>query len=462
NSFYSQQEYDKALLYYEKSLAIREQRADKTGMAAVLNNIGNIYMDTNVFDKALETLFKAASINEELGLREVLATNFINIGKVYQKNKESKKALDYFLQAKQLLDELGSKTFNAQLNAEIGRIYSELNQDSKALSFLLQSIEEAKASKNISTQASAYGFLMEHYRKTNNYKSAFEVSQLHAALKDSLESLELKSRIHDLEAKYESGKKEAEIALLKAEQELKTLELEKQRANLTLILFALAAVVLISIVFVNRYRVLNRTRRQLEMEKMRSQIARDLHDDLGSTLSSINIISNMALNSNNQAENYFQRIREQSSRMMDNMSDIVWSINPNNDSLAQLIIKMKEFAAEILEPKNINYTFEEIGDTSNIKLDVEKRKNLYLIFKESINNAAKYSEGKNVFIKLLAENQHLLLVVQDDGKGFDQLKVKNGNGLKNMEHRAQSIGGKISRSSATGQGTNIQLQIPIT
>ena len=126
-------------------------------------------------------------------------------------------------------------------------------------------------------------------------------------------------------------------------------------------------------------------------EQIRSKVARDLHDDIGSTLSSINILSQVALvEKNGNTQTYLQRIGEQTTRMMEDMGDMVWSINPRNDSMSQIIIRMREFASEIFELKNMEYSFSDKVSESLI-LDADKRKNLFLIFKETINNAAKYS-----------------------------------------------------------------------
>jgi signal transduction histidine kinase len=148
--------------------------------------------------------------------------------------------------------------------------------------------------------------------------------------------------------------------------------------------------------------------------------------------------------------------------MMEKMSDIVWSINPRNDSLEQVVIKMKEFAAEILEPKNIDYVFNIEDDIQALKLDVEKRKNIFLIFKEAVNNAAKYSEGNKLTVSLLLRQDILHLSVEDDGKGFEPALATRGNGLKNMDARAHSMNGKMMQTSRPGTGTIIQLEVPLT
>jgi signal transduction histidine kinase/ligand-binding sensor domain-containing protein len=196
-------------------------------------------------------------------------------------------------------------------------------------------------------------------------------------------------------------------------------------------------------------------------ETIRSKVARDLHDDIGSTLSSINIMSQIALQENENAGTHLKKIASHSARMMESMSDIVWSINPKNDSLEQVAVKMKEFAAEILEPKNIDYAFNIENNTLTLNLDVEKRKNIFLIFKEAVNNAAKYSEGDKLTVSLMVRNGTLHLSVEDNGKGFEAI-VPRGNGLKNMEDRAHSMNGKMVQRSKPGAGTFIELEVPLT
>jgi signal transduction histidine kinase len=198
-------------------------------------------------------------------------------------------------------------------------------------------------------------------------------------------------------------------------------------------------------------------------EQIRSKVARDLHDDIGSTLSSINIISKLAMNeSNGNTHRHLQRIGEHSAKMMESMSDIVWSINPNNDSLEQMMVKMKEFAAEILEPRNITYTFQGEESLNVTALEIQVRKNIFLIFKEAINNAAKYSEATLVTVQLEVKENTLHLLIADNGKGFDMNGVKPGNGLLNIRERAKVIDASLALRSSPKSGTQFKLEIPIT
>jgi len=221
------------------------------------------------------------------------------------------------------------------------------------------------------------------------------------------------------------------------------------------------SVVVIGILLVNRYRVMNKVNRALEIERMRNTIARDLHDDIGSALSSINILSQVAqVEKNGDARNYLQRIGDQSARIMENMDDMVWSIHPGNDSMEQVIIRMREFVTEILDPKNIEYRISE-NVATKVTIGADERRNLFLIFKEAINNAAKYSKATRVEISLQRRDHSLVLSVHDNGQGFDEQATKAGNGLRNMRERAQELGGTVSIKTAAAGGTEIEVQLPI-
>ncbi|MBL7875968.1 MAG: histidine kinase, partial [Cyclobacteriaceae bacterium] len=284
----------------------------------------------------------------------------------------------------------------------------------------------------------------------------------HQALSDSIEGSSVVLQLKELEEKYQNEKHQQEIELLRKDQELQAIALSRERTNVALIAFALLSVLIISILLVNRYRVKNRANRLIEMERMRNTIARDLHDDIGSTLSSINIMSQLAMNENGNASLHLKKIATHSAQMMENMSDIVWSINPKNDLAEHMVFKMKEFAAEILEPVGINYSFQVEEGVDTVRLNSEKRKNLFLIFKESVNNAAKYSNGTQVTINLFLRSNHLHLEVSDNGKGFNQEEVNRGNGLSNMKDRASAIMGALQYITESGKGTRVLLAVPIT
>ncbi|MEO5561899.1 MAG: two-component regulator propeller domain-containing protein [Chitinophagaceae bacterium] len=205
--------------------------------------------------------------------------------------------------------------------------------------------------------------------------------------------------------------------------------------------------------------------KKLEVERLRLRISRDLHDDIGSALTSINVLSKVALSKGGdqtEMSGYLSRIKDSTMITMESMSDIVWAINPRNDKLGSLMSRMKEFAADIGEAQGIDLDFTLPVELEKLSLDLSKRKNLFLIFKEAINNAVKYSQCTLLKIKFDRSGNRLNMIIQDNGKGFDQSAIVPGNGLHNMKERAGECNGDLHIDSSVGHGTSITLEIPIT
>lgn len=209
-----------------------------------------------------------------------------------------------------------------------------------------------------------------------------------------------------------------------------------------------------------------RINRLLAVQKLREKVARDLHDDMGSTLTSISILSEIAnvklTGDNKLVKDYLGRISTNSHQMMDAMDDIVWSINPANDTMRRIIARMREYAATVLEPRDIDYTVINDDKLKNIKFDMDVRRNLFLIFKEALNNLVKYSQATSVRIEFMIDRSALQLTIKDNGVGFDKDTVVYGNGLSNMKKRAAAMRGTFTITSQKNEGATVTLRIPIT
>ncbi|HVM86936.1 MAG TPA: two-component regulator propeller domain-containing protein [Puia sp.] len=222
-----------------------------------------------------------------------------------------------------------------------------------------------------------------------------------------------------------------------------------------------AILTVLIIYFVYNYRKANKA----ELSKMRQKIASDLHDDIGSTLNSISVYSEIAgrqLKENTAAtKDLLDKIGIVSRNMIDNMNDIVWAISPKNDHFEKIIQRMQYFAGEILSGKNILLQFSIDEKVKGINLAMEKRKNFYLIFKEAINNTYKYSMCRTVNVVLAFEQEKLIMIITDDGCGFDaEQKNNRGNGLRNMNDRAKEIGATLLIKSWQAKGTRLELSLP--
>jgi signal transduction histidine kinase/ligand-binding sensor domain-containing protein len=233
--------------------------------------------------------------------------------------------------------------------------------------------------------------------------------------------------------------------------------------------FVMIALLLATIVYIiYRYRINELLKRQA----IRNKIAQDLHDNVGSTLSSISIYSQVAkiYNEKDRQEDLkhtLEKISSTSGEMISEMNDIVWVINPRHDNMDTIIQRMESYAKPLLNVQEINYKFEYDPDIIKMQLQMESRKNFYLIFKEAVNNAVKYSGCKNLFVKVERKKNQVILSVKDDGNGFDTHEAEkkaagslSGNGLRNMGLRAKEMKGQLHILSKPGGGTAVELLFP--
>lgn len=226
--------------------------------------------------------------------------------------------------------------------------------------------------------------------------------------------------------------------------------------------FILLAVLFTAFVIYSFFRY--RINQLKKLHEMRNSISRNLHDDIGASLSNISILNELARRNapdNHKLRKYLDKAGEDIQRTSEDLGDIVWNINPAFDDLQNLFIRMRRYAADMTEGRNINCIISLPGQAENIKMEMIKRRNLYLIFKEAVNNMAKYSEAANGTINIEIKNNELLMQIKDDGKGFDNTIVKTGNGLTNMKQRAGICNGTLQIISAPGKGTVICLTMPI-
>ena len=206
----------------------------------------------------------------------------------------------------------------------------------------------------------------------------------------------------------------------------------------------------------------NRKQKLRDIRRIRNKIASDLHDDLGATLSSISIMSELVnqqvKDRSPQASSLLEKIGNSSRNMIESVNDMVWAINPQNDSFENIIKRMRTFASEILAAKDIAFHFDFDRNLIQSKLKMDLRRNFYLIFKEAVNNVAKYSGASNAFVMIWNRDTNLKMTIRDDGNGFEINGMKAGNGLLNMQQRAGMMNARFNLESIPGKGTTIELE----
>jgi len=209
-----------------------------------------------------------------------------------------------------------------------------------------------------------------------------------------------------------------------------------------------------------------RLNKLLEVERTRVRIARDLHDDISATITGIVYFSDaiekeVGEKKTPMLQKLISLIHESATNVQESMSDIIWSINPENDKLETVIPKFRRYASDLCESKGINYDIQIPESFAGKSLTMEKRRNLWLVFKEMVTNAVKHSDCTELNISISIKDSILNLIVSDNGKGFDLDKPSEGNGVKNVYARSKSLNGEIKLITEPGKGTEWELSIPI-
>jgi two-component system sensor histidine kinase UhpB len=231
---------------------------------------------------------------------------------------------------------------------------------------------------------------------------------------------------------------------------------------LVILMISILALIISFILFRVNY---NETKKIKKLIHIRNSIARDLHDDIGATLSSISfstqaVRQRIEQNKLNDALDILSQMGDDARHTVAGMSDIVWMVNPANDSFENLFNKIGDYARDVCVANQITIHFQ--NTTKNMQnIDLLKRRDIYFLCKEIINNAIKYAQAGNIYIDISNSLHNLKIMIKDDGNGFDIDTVKHGNGILNMKVRAAELKGNIAINSVIQKGTTIQIELPL-
>jgi len=223
-----------------------------------------------------------------------------------------------------------------------------------------------------------------------------------------------------------------------------------------------SGILAIAIFFYALYRY--RIQQLLRLQTVRNNIAANLHDDIGSSLTNISILSELSYKNISQPEKaqpFLKRISEEVQASNQAMDDIIWSVNSRNDSLQETIARMRRYAAELFDNSETNCHLQLDENAGNKKLSMEQRKDVYLIYKEVLTNIHKHAHANNVWIEVAQNQNHLLIQINDDGKGFNTNSVTHRNGLKNLRSRVEKWNGTIQIRSEENKGVDIEIKIAL-
>lgn len=484
-------------LYFE-GLYIAEKYNDSSLIAAGYNHLGNLLIPLNHHEEALNYLEKSKTIYQKIGEINKSAYPISNIAKIYDYNGDFDKAFTTYIYSKNIAEKYNdyfevAQTLKrlANLYLKVGRIrecelycdsvisisnkynYKHLiadiheirgmmfqklkmyNESKNELLISLRIYEELKFMPSVmySNQklSELYELLNEPIKSKYHLKKFYE-------LKDTIENADEKLKIQV--QRYDFEKQQIKKELNDRIKEEKNIKDKKIFFIITVCLFIICT---LSIVFIF-YKKQTRIKEKLEKEKLKSRISSDLHDEVGASLSNISVFVELLkkrINKKESVDDILDNLGEISKDMTSKMSDIVWSLKLENMTFQNMLDRLEQLYSPILSQLNIKF-FVSHNDANLINHDFKPEiiKELYLIVKEAINNSIKYSKCSEIDLKIKNESSKIKIMVSDNGKGFNlQENLNKGNGLRNMQNRANQIGAVLVIDSSDIVGTTISISI---
>jgi two-component system, NarL family, sensor histidine kinase UhpB len=449
-----QKKYSEALAYELKAIELyktidRSFIANRYIAAAFYSNL----LGDSI--KAIEYFKESETTSKELNRRDILRNVYSYMSGFYRDRKDFANAYNYYRKFIAYRDSLTS----TETETKIAALQTQYETERKDFEIKRLSTEQRIKQLEIEKQkAIIAGNEAESQQKQNEIDLLSQSQQL--------QEERLKAQGTELEKQSLLAKNnEQKFQLAEKEKLLQQKQISNQKQLRNFLIGGLLLLSLLGYLYFNRYQLKKKLEQQKSLLAMRNSISENLHDDIGASLSNIGILNELAkrnLQNPEKSTGYLNKAGEDIQRISESISDIVWNINPKYDELKNLFVRMKRYAADMMDGKNISYELNFSEEAEALNLTMEKRRNFYLIFKEAVNNLVKYSQAQHAVIEVSAVHQHLKLFVKDDGKGFDSSIKSSGNGLHNMQKRTADINGVFKVQSTPGSGTSITLDIPIT
>ncbi|MBC7850246.1 MAG: hypothetical protein H7Y31_10945 [Chitinophagaceae bacterium] len=446
------QNYTEALKYLGS--AYREtdpQVISNNEISFIAFNLGCTEYKLKQFDSAIIHLKKAGelsrSVKDYIGALDAdlfVSQAYENLGQPdsslhYYKRHTALAKSAFSLEKQKVIAELTTKYESEKKDHAIELLQKESEATSYSLLLQKQEVVKQQLENEKKTQALAIASQQNEINKLDALQQAF--------------TLEKQRR--------ENEKNQARVTLLEKESAYQKLLAAKQNQQKKMLYAGIAILLLAGAFIVQRYIRRNKIQNQQDMLKERLRISRELHDELGATLSGVALFSEiakqkMAQHNAEEVQHYLGHISAGSLEMVEKMGDIVWTINPDNETLEHMLDRLKYYAINLCSGKNITLHFDIDEASSHLFPTVQDRRNIYLLSKEGINNAVKYAGASTIFYSIKKSGSSIILEIRDDGKGFNQRSVTKGNGLDNMHARAAALNTRLNIQTNSG-GTCIQL-----
>ncbi|WP_008585074.1 tetratricopeptide repeat-containing sensor histidine kinase [Niabella soli] len=451
--------YADAITYFRRGLVLSEKANNYLGISMNYNNIGEVYEFTGKFDSAIKYYQESLLFDEKIADLKGIAINYNSIGSVRRKQGRVAEAITLFKKAKAITDAIKDRLYQADTYNNLGNAYLQSKQFDSSRQMFFNAIAIAKAIGVLGQQKTAYEGLMKLNERAGRPDSALAYSKLFKNYNDSIVIESNNRHVREMEALYATEKERARVDKLEADRQTELVKIKNQRFFFLGMLVLFLLVLTSGILYYLRYRLMEHNKRLQQELDIRTQIATDLHDDMGSTLSSIHIFSELLRKSGDNKEELLTKIEANARDTLDALDDIIWLVKPSNDKFANLWQHVREYSVPMFESRDICFFIDFPESISEIPLPMDVRRNIFLIIKESVNNLVKYSKCTEATITAHDEPDVISFSIWDNGIGFDPEQLTSRNGVKNMQARARSMNAEIKITAANGSGTQVQFWI---
>ena len=474
-ALYSEQkDFVAAMQNYTSAFDIAKKIKNEGLMADCLNNIGVVYEQELKYDRALGVYSRALKIYKAEGDENKISMVLNNLAIVYKYLKNYPQSIKYYKEALVLSDKLGDKFMVAANQNNLGNVYILTGDYKKSLALCQLAYKNAKVIQAQEIIIESCDGIAIAYEKLNQFSNAIKYRKMYELENRNFINDQRSTQLAEMQVKYETEKKQDEIKFLHQERKIRNLRIIEQdfkitRKNRLILGFVFLLVSLLSIAyFWKRSQIL---KAQLNHEKIiketeeteRIRIAKDIHDDLGSGLSKINFLSEIISQKAKdfpEIKSSTESIKETAKKMIDDMRDLIWALNPENATLPNLVVRMREYTTDYIEDYDIEIEYSIQENIPQIPIKNEIHRGLFLVVKEAVNNILKHAKATKIDFKIIISEYDLTLNINDNGIGYENQNT-DGNGLKNMQSRIEEIGGKLSFKSKVAVGTEVKIEIKL-
>lgn len=479
--FIELKDYVQANVYATNSLRMATANRDTAEIGSSLINLGLTEIHLNRYGDALKYFDQTIQIGKLVHDPTLVADARIDKGVIYTRQNKLGLARREYELVRSMAEELKLPDYSLYALFSLAVVNQQEHRYSRATKFAKQAISIGEKIGAADELREMYDTLSVLFEKTGDLKEALTYRKKYETMNDSTMSANVRTNIKRLQIQYKAAQKDKEIAMQKLQLARNNVTIE--RKNNLLLISAGGIFILLGLIFFSYwyYRQKQKLQKQTIInyqkerevihlkaimqgkDEERRRISAEMHDDIGSALTTIMYLCN-SLNGNGGSEASGQnqaigKITATAGRIVDKMNEIIWSMNRDYDTMEDLITYIRYNAVDLLENNGMHYHFDVPDQVPAITLEGEKRRNVYLVVKEALHNIIKHAEATEVIVNFTIADE-LQIRIQDNGKGFDMDTTRQFcNGLKNMQYRMDTIGGKFS--IINGQGTTVCVSLPL-